>query len=153
MERGNTEETVFPDERDKSISRSNNTRHHNQGDPNNVKSNKEQEVDKKKIRRGKKCKNALKRCKIMCCNIRGYKTKVTSIKEIIEEQKPVIIGLVETKLREQDQIEIEGYEIKRKERAGEGGGVLIAYRKSLKIYNNRGSGRRKELRDALDKDE
>ena len=70
--------------------------------------------------------------KKMCCNIRGYKTKVTSIKEIIEEQKPVIIGLVETKLREQDQIEIEGYEIKRKERAGEGGGVLIAYRKSLK---------------------
>ena len=68
----------------------------------------------------------------MCNNVRGVKTKITSIKEIIEEEKPTIIGLVENKLREEDLIEIEGYEIKRMEREEEGGGVLLAYRESIK---------------------
>ncbi|MCH2406130.1 MAG: endonuclease/exonuclease/phosphatase family protein [Nitrosopumilus sp.] len=69
-------------------------------------------------------------------NVRGVKSKLNSIRNIIEEEKPTIIGLVETKLDEEDIIEIEGYEIRRRERKTEGGGVLIAYREEIKNIIN-----------------
>ena len=73
----------------------------------------------------------------MFVNVMGVKSKLNSIRNIIEEEKPTIIGLVETKLDEEDIIiEIEGYEIRRRERKTEGGGVLIAYREEIKNIIN-----------------
>ena len=63
-------------------------------------------------------------------NLRGVKSKLTSIKEIMEYESPAILGLAETKL-EGEIIKLEGYEIERVDREEEGG-VLIAYKKCLK---------------------
>ena len=68
----------------------------------------------------------------MMNNIRGYKTKENVIKRIIEEENPVIIGLVETKLNKDDQVTIPGYITAPVSRDEEGGGVLIAYKQCLK---------------------
>ena len=87
---------------------------------------------KKKIRRSQRCRNALKKCKIMEDNVRGVKSKINSIKDIINEEEPTIIALTETKLKEEDKIEIEGYTIKRRDRVEEGGGVMIAYKDGIK---------------------
>ena len=65
-------------------------------------------------------------------NINGLKTKNLSLERIIEEERPTIIGLTETKLNETDKFEINGYEVKRVDRKKEGGGVLIAFKKCLK---------------------
>lgn len=67
----------------------------------------------------------------MCNNVRGVKSKIVSIKEIIEEEKPTIIGLVETKLNKEDIVEIKGYKTMRVDRETEGGGVLLAYKECL----------------------
>ena len=50
----------------------------------------------KKNRHSKKLKNTLKSCKLYYLNIRGLKSKIESLKEIIIEEKPEVIGLVET---------------------------------------------------------
>ena len=67
----------------------------------------------------------------MVNNVRGIKTKMTTIKRIIEEERPVMIALVETKLMKDDNLEIPGYKVERADRDEEGGGVLVAIRKSL----------------------
>ena len=66
-------------------------------------------------------------------NINGIKTKIESLKTIIEEENPTIIGITETKLNEAEKLDIDGYEIKRVDRkSGGGGGVLLAYKKCLR---------------------
>ena len=92
----------------------------------------ETDLKKKKIRRSQRCRNALKKCKIMVDNVRGVKSKINSIKDIIDDQEPTIIALTETKLNEEDLIEIDGYTIKRRDRVKEGGGVMIAYKDGIK---------------------
>ena len=49
-------------------------------------------------------------------NLRGVKSKLTSIKEIMEYESPAILGLAETKLEEGEIIKLEGYEIERVDR-------------------------------------
>ena len=68
---------------------------------------------------------------MMVNNVRGVKSKENVIKRIIEEESPIIVGLVETKLKEEDVVNIKGYNIERADRDEEGGGVLIAYKESL----------------------
>ena len=68
----------------------------------------------------------------MLNNTRGYKSKEVMTKRIIDEEKPVLIALVETKLEEAENIDIDGYEVMRTDREGDGGGVLIAYKNCLK---------------------
>ena len=68
----------------------------------------------------------------MANNVRGYKSKEETIKRIINEEKPVIIALLETKLSKGEQTDIPGYTITRVDRDEEGGGVLIAYKTCLK---------------------
>ena len=46
-----------------------------------------------KTRRSKKMRNKMKNVSIMYLNIRGLKSKLESLKEIIDEQKPDIIVL------------------------------------------------------------
>ena len=74
----------------------------------------------------------MKTTKILYNNINGIKSKKMSLKRIIEKEKPTVIGIAETKLKENEVVEIEGYEIKRIDRKSEGGGVLLAYKKCLK---------------------
>ena len=58
------------------------------------------------VRRSKKIKNKIKKFKVYYNNIRGIKSKIKSIKEIIENDQPTLIGIVETHLNQEDKIEI-----------------------------------------------
>ena len=84
------------------------------------------------MRRGKPRKNALDQFKILLNNVRGYKSKETMLKRIVAEEEPVIMAIVETKLNDEDVVEIPGYKVKRVNRDEEGGGVMLLYRKCLK---------------------
>ena len=84
------------------------------------------------MRRGQARKNALTSFKVMLNNVRGFKSKAVMIKRIIEEEQPVIVALVETKLNKKEPVDIPGYKINRVDRDCEGGGVLMGYRKSMR---------------------
>ena len=60
------------------------------------------------------------------------KSKMESIKEIIKEEKPDIIGLVETHLQEGEFVKIEGYVIIRNDRNQKGGGVLMGIKEKYR---------------------
>ena len=51
-----------------------------------------------KTRRSENMRNKMKNVSIMYLNIRGLKSKLESLKEIIDEQKPDVIALVEIAL-------------------------------------------------------
>ena len=70
--------------------------------------------------------------KILLNNVRGYKTKENMIKRIIDEEEPVIMGIVETKLKKGESIDIPGYIPARVDRVEDGGGVMMLYKESLK---------------------
>ncbi len=97
------------------------------GDPGNKKEPKR----RKKIRRGKSTRNALSKFKFLVNNVRGVKSKLTTIKRIIQEEEPVMVALMETKMREGENFQLPGYKIKRVDRDEEGGGVLIAFKETL----------------------
>ena len=65
-------------------------------------------------------------------SIRGLKSKKESLEEILDEVKPDIIGLVETHMEQGEELRIEGYHIIRKDRNGQGGGLLIAVKDQQK---------------------
>ena len=57
----------------------------------------------RKVRRGgKRIKNKLKNFKILYSNLRGFKSKTESIKNIIEEEKPTMIALAETLIEDDE---------------------------------------------------
>ena len=87
---------------------------------------------RRETRRGKSDKNACEKLKILIDNVRGYKSKIASIERITNEEKPVLMALTETKLMESDQVDIPGYKVERVDRDDEGGGVLIAYKLTMK---------------------
>ena len=64
-------------------------------------------------------------------NTRGMKSKMDSVRNILEEIKPEIAGFAETMLGENDQIEIEGYKVIRNDRNNEGGGILFAVKREF----------------------
>ena len=53
-------------------------------------------------------------------NINGIKTKIPSLKRIVSEEKPVILALTETKLKESDTFSLDGYVVKRLDRKTDG---------------------------------
>ena len=59
----------------------------------------------------------MKKFKLMFNNLRGVKSKLTSIKEIMKYESPAIAGLAETKLEGGEIIKLEGYW-----KSGQGGG-------------------------------
>ena len=69
---------------------------------------------------------SLKNMRIYYTNIRGIKSKKKSLKAIVEQYKPDVIGIVETHLGEKEKFELEGYEMWRNDRNEEGGGVAVA---------------------------
>ena len=66
----------------------------------------------KKTRRGMKNRNALKKFTILSDNIRGIKSKRASIQEILETEKPTLVGFSETKLKKGEKFELSGYKVK-----------------------------------------
>jgi exonuclease III len=54
-------------------------------------------------------RNALKKFIMMTDNVRGIKSKLNSLNDILDEEKPAVIGLTETKLREKEALGIDGY--------------------------------------------
>ena len=60
---------------------------------------------KKKIQRSKKMKNAQRNFTIVYQNIRGLKSKIDSVQELVDDCQPNLLCLVETHMQEE-----EGYE-------------------------------------------
>ena len=81
----------------------------------------------KKVR-SKKIKNELKQFKIIYQNIRGIKSKVDSLAEMVEDQKHAIACLVE-----KEEVAIPGYEtICRYDKSANSGGILVAVKNNIK---------------------
>ena len=87
---------------------------------------------RKKIRKGQPIKNRLKKFKIYYLNIRGIKSKVHSLHDVIDEIQPTLFGITETHLIKKIGLDIEGYEIYRNDRDQDGGGILFGIQKRLK---------------------
>ena len=68
----------------------------------------------------------------MFVNIRGMKTKIESFREIMYDQKPDVVGIVETMMNERDVMRIEGYDVIRNDRNREGGGVMVIIKDALR---------------------
>ena len=52
-----------------------------------------------------------KKFKIIYVNMRGYKSKRRSLKQIIDEEKPTMIAIAETLLENDEKEKIEGYHV------------------------------------------
>ena len=64
-------------------------------------------------------------------NIRGIKSKILSLSEIIAEVEPTVIAITETHLGEKEKIDIQGYEVYRSNGSTQSGGVAIAILKKV----------------------
>ena len=82
---------------------------------------------KKKTRRSKEINNALRKLTIVYRNIRGLKSKVDSVQEIVADSQPNLLCLVETHMQEEEEIRIPGYEtIYQNDKTSNSGGIVIA---------------------------
>ena len=84
-----------------------------------------------KVRRGQVKKNLHRNCKIYYANVRGLKSKVESIGEILCKVNPTIICLTETHLGQEEKVEMQGYKVFTSNRNRDGGGVLIGIKDAL----------------------
>ena len=72
--------------------------------------------------------------KIFYCNIRGLKSKTTSLETVLEQVKPDIIVIAETQIIGRCKIKIKNYNINGEaNRNSKSGGILIGTRKSSDI--------------------
>ena len=83
-------------------------------------------------RRNKKIRKQFTNFKMIYSNINHALSKIESLRIIMEEEKPAVVVLVETKLAELGDIEIEGYKSWPMNRDESGGGVMILMKKELK---------------------
>ena len=90
---------------------------------------------KRKTRRSKKIKNTLKDFEIFHQNVRWLKSKIDSTDEAIDDYKPNLICLVETRLAKAEQIGIPEYRIYRNDGMKNSKGILIAVRNSIKFIS------------------
>ena len=86
----------------------------------------------RKIRRGKKNQNIFKNSVTYYVNIRGIKSKIRSLNEILDEVKPHIICLNETFLGENVKVEIDNYELIYNNNKDGKGGVIIGIHNDIK---------------------
>ena len=69
----------------------------------------------------------------MFLNIRGLKSKLSAVNELLETENPTMMCLVETHLKKEDDIGFDGYTLFRNERESkDGGGILVAIKNELK---------------------
>ena len=90
---------------------------------------------KKKLRRSKKIENTLEDFKIFYKNVRGLKSKIDALDEVIDDYKPNLICLIETHLTKGEQIGIPLYRIYRNDATKNSKGILIAVRNSIKTIS------------------
>ena len=64
-------------------------------------------------------------------NINHLKSKIESLEHIIDDSKPTVVALVETKLGEKEEIKIQGYKPLPMNRDKNGGGVMLLVRKEI----------------------
>ena len=69
--------------------------------------------------------------KIYYNNIRGVKSKINSLKEIIDDQKPHIISISETLLGKEDCIDIKNYKFMYNSKKEGKGGIAIGIHKDI----------------------
>ena len=103
--------------------------------------------EERKKRRGNKNKINLNKLSIFYQNVRGMKSKLPSLQVIVAEHNPSLICITETHLCEEDPdkccitegdqntISFEGYIMIRNDRAGIGGGCLIAYKTEMASWS------------------
>ena len=84
------------------------------------------------MRKGQPIKNRLKKFSVYYINIRGIKSKISSLRNVIDELQPTMFCITETHLIKKEDIKIEGYKIKRNDRDKDGGGIMIGIQKKLK---------------------
>ena len=98
---------------------------------NNINTNKIKNATKTK--RSQRNKKYYKKFNIYYNNCRGLKSKIESLRSIIKDLNPVIICLVETHLNDEnnENIQLDNYELITMNRKKEGGGILMAKRKEL----------------------
>ena len=60
------------------------------------KGDKKESITRKRVRRSKRIKNALKNFKIYYQNVRGLKSKLDSLQEMIDDYQPALLCLGET---------------------------------------------------------
>ena len=98
---------------------------------NNINTNKRKNTTKTK--RSQRNKKYYKKFNIYYNNCRGLKSKIESLRSIIKDLNPVIICLVETHLNDEnnENIQLDNYELITMNRKKEGGGILMAIRKEL----------------------
>ena len=105
------------------------TKRYNKYDNNN--NNKNKNNTKRKTRRSNKNKNRFKNFCVYYNNIRGINSKITSLKDIVDEINPHIICLNETHLDQNENIEIDNYEFVNNNNKKGKGGVSIGVRKDI----------------------
>ena len=89
---------------------------------------------KKKIRKSKKINNALRKFTIVYQIIRGLKSKVDSVQELVDDCQPNLLCLVETQMQEEEEIRIPQYEtIYWNAKTSNSGGIIIAVKDTVKI--------------------
>ena len=91
----------------------------------------DRDIKKKKVRRGQKIKNKLKNFQVFYLNIRGLKSKFSSLLTKIEEEEPTIFCITETHLLEEEDVKVDGYKLYRNDRNNVGGGVMIGVKMEL----------------------
>ena len=64
------------------------------------------------------------------------KSKIRSLTNVIEELKPTMICITESKMDKDENIEIEGYHLLRNDRNKDGGGIVIGVENKLKHHYN-----------------
>ena len=96
------------------------------------KERKEKQI-KKKTWRSKKINNALQKFTIVYQNIRGLKSKVDSLQELVDDCQPNLLCLVETHMQEEEEIRIPGYlTIFRNDKTSNSGGIIITVKDTVK---------------------
>ena len=75
------------------------------------KGDKKESITRKRVRRSKRIKNALKNFKIYYQNVRGLKSKLDSLQEMIDDYQPALLCIVETHMQKEEEIQIPGYSL------------------------------------------
>ena len=97
------------------------------------KGDKKESITRKRVRRSKRIKNALKNFKIYYQNVRGLKSKLDSLQEMIDDYQPALVCIVETHMQKEEEIQIPGYSlVYRNDRSANSGGILIGVRDNIK---------------------
>ena len=87
------------------------------------------ECQRKGKKRVKKIRRELANFKLMYSNINHLKSKMESLKSILEQTRPSVSALVENKIAVKEEMEMEGYTPYPMNRNEHGGGILLLVKK------------------------